>query len=727
MKERFFRGMLRHRKLVVALFALCAVAGGLCMTQVEVNGDLTDYLPEDCDSTKALDAMSEAFDGDIVNTRVYVEGISLAQAQGLAETYGEMQGVLSCTWLGDNVDIYEPLGMQDQETVEAWKTDEGYLFQVTIEAPYEEEKLEQLRAVAQELDGAGTVAIDGTAAITAGAIGSVSGDLTRVMIVCILAVLVVMGLATSSLLHPVIALLTIGVAILMNLGSNIVQGEVSFVTQLVAAVLQLAVSMDYSIVVLNTYRRCREAEPDPFEAMVRACTESFGVVISSAAVTFFGFLSLACMRYLIGYDLGIVLAKGIACSFLTTMFLMPCLVYMLRRPCDKLGHRPVFTTAGTWAKVCRALAVPAAVVVALIAVPCYIGQEMTDFEYGFASLVSPDSQLGEDQDVIAEKFGEEQMWIVMVPDGQWGDENALVEDLQGLSTTTSVLSYSTAAGSSMPTGVLGEDVVEQLISGGYSRIVLTSNVANEGEQTFALVETVRELCEGYYGDDYYLAGDSVSIYDIKEVTTEDASTVRLVSMLAIALVLLVMFRSLSLPVILVFTIEVSVWINMAIPYFTGGSIAYLGYLTIEAVQLGAAVDYSIIFTHEYLRLRREAPARTAAWRGISHSTLAILNSSVILMIAAIAIYTMASSPMVQSLGMLIARGVLLADVLIFLVLPLLFIVLDWVIRHTSIGLGFFDPKKAQATAGAQAAEPALEGATDDDTVTDDMRKDDCDA
>ena len=708
--ERFFRAVLRHRKLVVALFLVCTVAAAVCIPKVEVNGDFSDYLPEDSESTIALEVMDEVYGSDISNIRVYVEGISLAQAADLNETYSELEGVIASTWLGDNVDIYEPLALQDEDTVEAWYDGEGYLFQLTIEEPYEQDMIEELRAIAEALEGAGTVAIDGSAASTADLLNSVNTDMGKIVLIGVLCVLVIMMLTSTSFLHPVIALIVIGVAIVINMGTNIFRGEISSVTQMVAAVLQLAVSMDYSIVMFSTYRRVRETESDEFEAMVKTCVESFSVVISSAAVAFFAFISLMCMQFLIGADMGIVLAKGIVCSFLSIMLLMPCLLYMLRRPVERCTHRPLFGGARGFANVCRALAIPAALIVCIIVVPCYVAQDMTDFNYGSTAVTSPDSQLAADEEYIDEKFGESQMWVIMVPEGQWALENALVEALEELETTTSVISYSTMAGSSMPTGVVDDDTLSQLISGGYSRIVLTSAVAGESEETFALVETVRALCEEYYGDEYYLAGDSVSTYDIKVVATQDSLTVRMVSMLAIAIVLALMFKSISLPIILVLTIEVSIWINLAIPYFIGESISYIGYLVIDAVQLGAAVDYSIIYTHEYLKLRRQMPARKAAREAIANSTIPILTSSCILMAAALGIYFVASGPMIKSLGMLIFRGALLAVILIFLVLPSLYIVLDWVIRHTSIGLNFYDPKKAQAQDQEQEQEPLDENA-----------------
>ena len=714
--ERFFRGLLNHRKLVVVIFLVAAVLSAMCYPQVSVNGDFSKYLPEDCESTIAIDKMGETFDGDVSNARVYVEGISMAQAEELDQEYCELDGVIDCSWLGDNVDTSEPLEVQDEDTVSTWKDDEGYVFELTLEEPYEQEEIDLVRSVAEGVEGAGDVAIDGNAADTAEVLYKANSQIMTIMIIAVIVVLVMMSLATTSFLYPVIALLSIGIAIIINLGTNIVQGEISSITMLVSAVLQLAVSMDYSIVFLSTYASVLAVEKDEFEAIVKTCTQSFSVVISSAAVTFFGFVSLCVMRFTIGVDMGIVLSKGIVCSFLSIMFLMPCLLYMFRKPASKVTHKPIFGHVNGFANVCRKLAIPAAVIVAIIIVPCYFAQDMTNFTYGQSANVDPEGELGQEEQLLEEKFGEEQMWVIMVPEGEWANENALVEDLQDLPTTTNVVSYSTAAGSATPTALGDEEEISQLINNGYSRLILTSDVGQEGDETFQLVQDVRDMCAGYYGDEYYLVGDSVSTYDIMTVAKEDSVTIRLASMIAIALVLLFMFRSISLPIILVFTIEMSIWINLAVPYFLDQSITYIGYLVIDAVQLGAAVDYSIIYTHEYLKLRKQMTARVAANKAIAHTTLPILTSSLILMLATLGMYVAVDSPMIDDLMLLLCRGAFLADVLIFLILPSLFIVFDWVIRHTSIGLGFYVPAKESPGAEPSASAEALpEGASSEAT------------
>ena len=682
MMERFSRAVIRHRKAVVALFAALTLFGAACIGQVKVNGDFSDYLPPTTPSTVAIDVMNDSFDNDVANLRAYVQGIDLMQAKELAETFAARDDVLASEWLGDNLDIGVPLETQDQDTLAAWRDADGYLFQLTVSAANAQEQIESIRADALGTAGAASCAIDGSAANNANVMDSVERDLSIIMPLAVLIVLIVMAIASTSFLHPIIALTAIGAAIVMNMGSNIIQGEVSSVTQMVGAVLQLAVSMDYSIVLLTNYGRATREFADPEEACVQAMSRSLPVVASSAAVTFFGFLSLTFMQFLIGRDMGIVLAKGIALSFLSITLFMPCLLHMLRRATAKLEHRPFLPPFSRFARACRTVAVPALVLALAVAAPAFIAQDMTKFNYGSSKNIAETAQVKLDQQTIDERFGKEQTWVILVPQEQWGHENALVAKLEALPTTASVTSYGTIAGSTTPLALADSESVSALISGGYSRIVVASAVGDEDDAAYDLVERVRGLCAEEYGDNYHLLGDTVSYYDIRDVATQDMVTVRVASLLAIALVLIIMFRSLSIPAILLFCIEVSIWINLSIPYFMDTSTSYIGFLVIDAVQLGAAVDYSIIFAHQYLKLRESDPGRAPgghARDAISGAALPILTSSVILMLSALGIYLFSSSPMVQELGLLICRGALIADLIIFTVMPTLFLARDKVL------------------------------------------------
>ena len=687
--ERLFRGILRHRRVVIGVFVALTVICACLIPQVKIDANMSDYLPPTAKSSQDLDAMKRIYGNDIANARVYVTGISLPDAKALDKSLKGEKGVISVTWLGDEVDVDQPLETQDADTIADWYDGKGYLFQAVLKSGVKQSQIDRIRALAKAVPGAKTVAIDGSAADDAANMATINTDMGKIMTIAVIVVLVVVALNTTSYLHPIVMLLTIGVAIVLNMGTNIFRGTISSITQLVASVLQLAVSMDYSIVLLTNFGRAQQRTDDQFEAMVSAMTKSFPVILSSAAVTFFGFLSLGAMQFLIGADMGIALAKGIVCSFFSITLLMPCILYNMRRLVAKTMHKPFFRGFHRMAKVCHAGAVPALVIAVVLAVPALLASQSVSFTYGSAANMSPTSQVKIDGDVIDKAFGKSQTWAIMVPAEHWGDENALVDDLQKLPTTKSVLSYSTIASSAMPHQLADKSQIKQLFSGGYSRIVLTSRIPDESKQAFDLVKRVRGLCREHYGSKYRLVGNAVSYADIKAVTSVDSTTVKLASILAIGAVLLVMFRSVSIPVILIMAIEVSIWMNEAVPYLMGQTINFVAFLVIDAVQLGAAVDYAIIFTEEYLARRRRMPKADASIQSIEKTAQPIMTSSSILILACLGIYLSVSSPMIQQVGMLIARGALISVILIFFVLPLLFTLLDGFVRVTSYKIGFY--------------------------------------
>lgn len=694
--ERLFRGILRHRRVVVGVFVVLTAICACLIPQVKIDANMSDYLPPTAKSSQDLGAMKRIYGNDIANARVYVTGIGLPQAKVLDRRLKGEKDVISVTWLGDEVDVDQPLETQDADTIADWYDGKGYLFQAVLKSGVKQSQIDHIRAIAKAMPGARKVAIDGSAADDAANMATINTDMGKIMTIAVIVVLVVVALNTTSYLHPIVMLLTIGVAIVLNMGTNVFRGTISSITQLVASVLQLAVSMDYSIVLLTNFGRARQETDGQFEAMVAAMTKSFPVILSSAAVTFFGFLSLGAMQFLIGADMGIALAKGIVCSFFSITLLMPCILYNMRGLVEKTMHRPFFRGFHRMAKVCHAGAVPALVIAAVLAVPALLASQSVSFTYGSAANMSPTSQVKLDGDVIDKAFGKSQTWAIMVPAEHWGDENALVEDLQKLPTTKSVLSYSTIASSALPRQLADKSQIKQLFSGGYSRIVLTSRIPDESRQAFDLVKRVRGLCRARYGNRYRLVGNAVSYADIKAVTSVDSTTVKLASILAIGAVLLVMFRSVSIPVILILAIEVSIWMNEAVPYLMGQTINFVAFLVIDAVQLGAAVDYAIIFTEEYLARRGRMPKADASIQSIEKTAQPIMTSSSILILACLGIYLSVSSPMIQQVGMLIARGALISVILIFFVLPLLFTLLDGLVRVTSYKIGFYrgDPQPA---------------------------------
>ncbi len=684
----FCKRYLKHRKLVVVVFLLIVVFAALQIPKVGINYSMVDYLPATMESKVALDEMEDSFGGGVPNARLYAEGISPAQAEQLSKDLADVEGVNEVMWLGTQADTKQPDAVMDQEVVDTWKTDDGYLYQLTIDDGSTMAGVDGARAAAEAI-GATQVSMAGDAVDQAYTQESSATEITYIILIAVIIVIIILELTSHSWFEPVVFLVPIGCAIALNMGSNIFLGSISNITQICTAVLQLAVSMDYSIVLLHTFRGLQKDYPDPIDAMAHAMVQGFTVVLSSAAVTFFGFLSLTVMQFGLGVNMGIVLAKGILFSFISIMFFMPCFLLICLKPLDKLEHRYLMPEFGKFARVCQKIMTPLAVAVILIAVPCYLAQESNHFMYGSSDSAAPDSQNKMELARINDAFGSSESWVVMVPEGEWANEQALINDLEADPIISGVTSYITVAGRAMPVDVVPDNQKDQVISNGLSRIVLTVDVTGENQEAFDAVQQVRALAKSYYGDDARLVGNMVSTYDLMNVVHEDSGRVKLATMLSIGLVLALMFRSLSIPIITLAAIELAIWINMAVPYFMGQSINYTGYLVIDAVQMGAAVDYAIIFEREYFNRRKLYLPKEAARSAIKHSALTILTSALILTFAGLAVKMMSSNMIISQIGELICRGAFVSMLMMFVFLPWLFRMFDGVIRHTTLKLDFY--------------------------------------
>lgn len=692
--ERLQQKLLRHKGLISIAFIVLAVLCLVLSGGVAVNYNLVDYLPESADSTIALEEMDAAYSVSIPNLRVMVINVSIPQALEIKERLRAVQGVEDVTWLDDAADIYIPLEMQDEKTLADWYVDGDALFSLAISEDDQEQTLDAIRAIIGE-DGA----MSGSPVDTVEAQVSATTEITSVMFIIIPAALAILMLTTTSWLEPFLLLFNLGIAIALNMGTNLIFGEISYVTNMTAIVLQLACSVDYSIFLLDRFGALRQEMDNPADAMARAVAQSARSIASSGLTTVVGFLALLGMQFGIGADMGIVLAKGIAFSLLTTLFCMPCLMMFCYKLIDKTTHKsflPSFKRFGKWAD--RAKGVVAALVVVLL-VPCFLAGRNINFSYGMSEMTLPDSRIALDKQAIAERFGQSQSYALLVPNanagGSLGTETELVAAIKSLPEVSSVMSYTETVGATIPSEYLPDSSLEQLYASGYSRIIITAAMSSESTDSFAFVETLRSIADSYYPGTYHLVGEAANVLDMRDTIRADSLLVNLISIGGIALILLVTFQSVSLPVILLLTIESSIFINMAVPYFTGENLNYIGYLVISSVQLGATVDYAILFANRYLAVRKRMPRKYAARRTISDTAGSILTSGSILTMAGLVLGIVTTNTLISQLGILLARGAALSTVLVLVFLPALLTIFDSVIQKTTRKCKFYSLPKGE--------------------------------
>ncbi|MGN0691792.1 MAG: MMPL family transporter [Oscillospiraceae bacterium] len=362
-------------------------------------------------------------------------------------------------------------------------------------------------------------------------------------------------------------IISLGVSLLINAGSNIIFGEISFVTNAAGMVLQLAVSLDYSVFLLHRFEKSRRAYPDPKEAMTDALTKSTSSILSSGLTTVIGFLALGLMRFRIGPDLGFALAKGVAISLICVFIFMPCLIMLTYRFLDSTRHRPLMPKFDKFGKAVSRIMLPMAAVFAVIIAPVYLASNANDFYYGSSHIFGEDTRLGADTAKIEDVFGKQDTYVVLVPKVSCQTEKALSEELRTLKQVKDIISYADTVGAEIPEQYLDEDTHSMLCSDNYSRMVVSVDADYEGSETFELVKEIRDICNEHYPNSFYLAGEGISTYDLMDTVTKDMVKVNLIAIGAVFVVLLLTMKSLSLPFILVLAIETAIWLNLSLPYF----------------------------------------------------------------------------------------------------------------------------------------------------------------
>ena len=597
--ENIFRKIVGHKKTIIVTFLIAVIICFISGNFVSVNYDMNDYLPEDTQSTVSINVMEEEFGGDVANARVMVSNLTIPKALEIKEKLLKIDGVSDVTWLDDVANIKEPLETLDNEIIEGYYKDNAALFTLTVDEEKREEAVNSIR----ELIGDDN-AMAGSIINTVVAADATTKEVSQIILFIIPICLIILAITTTSWFEPILFMITIGIAMVLHKGSNFLFGEISFVTNAAGNVLQLAVSMDYAIFLLHRFADFRKEGLDAEEAMVQASVNSVGSIFSSGITTVIGFAALILMRFKIGPDMGIVMAKAIALSLITVLVLLPVLTLYCYKIIDKTKHRAFLPKFHKFSKLISKVMIPVSLVFIFIIAPAYLAQKNNSFYYGSSKIFNESTQLGRDTALIEDTFGKSNMAVLMVPKGDFATETKLSNELKSIPQISSIISYVDKAGAKVPMEYLDEETLSKLISENYSRMVINIKADFEGDETFSIIENIRSIAQKYYGDSYLLAGESVSTYDLMDTVTADNIRVNLIAVGSIFIVLLIAFKSLLMPVILVLAIETAIWINLGIPYFVGNSLYYIAYLIISSIQLGATVDYAILLSNSYVENRK---------------------------------------------------------------------------------------------------------------------------
>ncbi len=674
--ERVAEWILNHAKAVVVTFGVLFVIGIFTTIAEPINYNLADYVPDDAASTRAIKVMSEEFNDTAPNLRVYVPNVSISQALAVKKKITETPRIQAVIWLDDMVDTTAPLELADQKLVNNFYRDGNALYQVSADLNDAVATVASLREIIGE-DGA----LEGQLIDMEMAQHSVSSEMAKIMAIMIPAGLLLLCFPTRSWLEPLILLVAIGTAVVLNMGTNLMKHDVSFVTAAVTGVLQLAVSMDYGIFLLHARRAALKEGHGRRESLKIAIVKSSNAILAASMTTVLGFLALVFMSFKIGPDLGFVLAKGVALSLVTVLVLMPAILLLTDRWLVKTTHRPFLPSFKRLGQFIGKYSMFGLVILVFLPL-AFVAQSHNDFLYGNGEYPE-NSVAAQDRTFINDTFGQSVPMVLMVPRGDWGREAELTAELKALPEVSSLTSFQTAVGAYTPETVVPEDKVSALLSKNYSRIIFTVDTEKQGDHAFKVVDQVREIANRWYPDTYLLTGESVVTADMKSVVTRDNLIVNGLAILSVGLVLLLSFRSLAVPFILVLTIEGAIWLNLAIPYITGINLAYIGYLVISSVQLGATVDYAILYTQHYISNRKHYGRRQSVTNTTTETFGTLLPPAAILTIAGFLLSMISSLEIVSQLGTVLGRGAFISFLLVNLLLPGLLILFDKVIEKTT--------------------------------------------
>lgn len=670
--------IIERSRAIEIVFVVAVLLSMLAAPFVNINYDLTRYLPKTVQSKAGLDLMEEKF-GYPGTGRVMIDDVTLYEAKQYKDKLEKVDGVNQVMWLDTGTDVFAADAFINFNSIDDYYKDGSAVMDIVFEKGDTNRKTSKAIDEMREITGEKGHYV-GMAVQNKSLAENVTKEMKTILTLGVLMIFIILCLTTNSWFEPVLYLIVMGVAILINKGTNIFLGEISFLTNSVSAVLQLAVSMDYSIFLIHAFTREKNKGLDQMKALTNAINEALNSIFASSLTTIVGFIVLTFMKFNIGFDMGIVLAKGIVFSLLTVVFFMPAMILRLTPMIEKTGHRSFMPSFDGLSRGVYRIRYAVLIFVAIFTIPAYTAQSMNTFLFGNDAVGASEGTLVyDDEQLINAKFGRSNMMMALVPNTSLIDEKAFTEDVESLTYTKSVTSMAGSLPDGVPEEFLPKSITEQLHKDDYSRILIYVRSKGESGLAYRCSDEILALMRQYYPENSYLVGTTPSTQDIEATITKDYSLVNVLSLLGVFFVVMFSFKSVVIPVIIMIPIEVAIFINMAVPYIKGDTMIFMGYIIVSCIQLGATVDYAILTTNNYLESRKEAEKKEAAIQALNRSIPAILTSGSILTIVGYILYNISSVAAIGDLGHLIGRGAWMSMLLVGSLMPAFLVLFDHIL------------------------------------------------
>lgn len=678
--KKFANLIVSHKKTIIIFYVILVILSLIGAKFTSINYDLSSYLPAGINSMKGKEILDDEY-GIKGVAYVLLKDKSLYEVTQIKEKIQSLDGVKEALWLDDAEDILKPESFIDEEIKDQFISGNSTLIQVFFLD--KNDALETINAVTniEEFLVEGDV-IGGPASVSKEIQSVTSKEMMIYSTIAFVVIFIILFLSMSSFVAPILFFVTIGVAMLLNRGTNFIFTEISSVTYSISNILQLAVSMDYSIFLIHRYMNEKSNFASKEEAMAEAITKTFSSISASALTTIAGFLALAIMRYNIGKDIGFVLAKGVLFSLISVITLLPVFILLFDKLIEKHQHKTIFPNFNRFSQVFVKRRNIALIIAILISVPAFLAQSNVDYYYANEKTLPYTSYSNTANRKIDEAFSNINQLSIIVPKGDSIREKFLIKKIESLEKVEKVTGLYSLVDENIPDSFIPDDAKENFQSENYSMIIATLNSPIEDEETNEVIESIKSIANNQY-EEWYITGESAVYKDLQEVTNKDFRNVTIFSIILIGTIIAITFKSLLIPFILVFIIQLGIWINLSIPYLQGKSLNFISFIIIGAIQLGATVDYAILFTSRYRENLSEHSKYDAAIKTIEDTGQSIFTSALILFAGTLSVYLITTIVSAAELTLLIGRGAIISFLLVLIVLPALLIILNKAISKTS--------------------------------------------
>lgn len=693
---KFGKGVVKFRVPILIISFLLLIPAALGYFKTRVNYDILTYLPKDIETMKGQDILLDQFGSGSFSFLV-VEGMQEKDISAMREDIADVDHVKDCIWYDSLSDISIPMDMLPDEVYDFFNNDEAdsTLMVVLYDSSMSsDETMNAVQEIRKVVDGKAFVS--GMSAVVTDTKLLSDKEVPIYVLIAVVLAVIVLSLTMDSAVIPVFFLLSIGMAIVYNLGSNVLKGEISYVTQALAAVLQLGVTMDYSIFLWHSYEEQQERFPgDKERAMAHAISGTITSVVGSSITTVAGFVALCFMSFTLGLDLGVVMAKGVVLGVICCVTVLPSMILIFDKAIEKTRHKAIMPDLGKIAGWITNHYVVFIVLFLLILGPAIYGYTHTDVYYDLAGTLPKtlDSQMANEK--LDEQYDMGATHMILADSSLSAkDAKAMLDEINDVDGVKMALGFDSLVGPAIPKEFIPDNIKEIMINGDYQLMIVGSEYAVASDEVNNQCDEIKSIIKKY-DPTAMLIGEAPCTKDLIEITDKDFARVSVVSIGAIFIIIAFVFKSISLPIILVSVIEFAIFINMGIPCYTKTTLPFIASIVIGTIQLGATVDYAILMTNRYKRVRsRGAEKKEAITAALEGSIQSIIVSALSFFAATFGVGVYSNIDMISSLCSLMARGAIISMFVVIFILPSMFMVFDRVIRATSVG---FKYKEGTAT------------------------------